>query len=140
MYSSISNHDGVDYQSKLSTLKSSTSGYSLDQDAGNMTTIGIKKKFPRKILVGIAVFILAAGGAYAFLKFKNKNKSKKMPQKMPQKMPRMRDPRMQKTPPSKQTKKSPWVKQIISLVVLGLVAGLIYGGFKLYQKRKTISI
>jgi uncharacterized membrane protein YebE (DUF533 family) len=140
MYSSISNHDGVDYESKLHALKNSTSAYSLDDDGGNTTTIGVKRKFPKKLLVSVGVFLLAAGGAYAYLKFKNKSKSK---------TPQRRDPRMQKKPPSKpargnsppkQKKKASWVKQVIALVVLGLVAGLVYGGYKLHQKRKTITI
>ena len=140
MYSSISNHDGVDYESKLHALKNSTSAYSLDDDGGNTTTIGVKRKFPKKLLVSVGVFLLAAGGAYAYLKFKNKSKSN---------TPQRRDPRMQKKPPSKpargnsppkQKKKASWVKQVIALVVLGLVAGLVYGGYKLHQKRKTITI
>ena len=140
MYSSISNHDGVDYESKLRALKNSTSAYSLDDDEGNTTSIGVKRKFPKKLLVSVGVFLLAAGGAYAYLKFKNKSKSK---------TPQRRDPRMQKTPPAKpsrgrahsnQKKKPSWVKQVIALVVLGLVAGLVYGGYKLHQKRKTITI
>jgi uncharacterized membrane protein YebE (DUF533 family) len=140
MYSSISNHDGVDYESKLHALKNSTSAYSLDDDGGNTATIGVKRKFPKKLLVSVGVFLLAAGGAYAYLKFKNKSKSK---------TPQRRDPRMQKKPPSKpargnsppkQKKKASWVKQVIALVVLGLVAGLVYGGYKLHQKRKTITI
>jgi flagellar basal body-associated protein FliL len=138
MYSSISNHDGVDYESKLHALKNSTSAYSLDDDGGNTTTIGVKRKFPKKLLVSVGVFLLAAGGAYAYLKFKNKSKT-----------PQRRDPRMQKTPPAKparglappkQKKKPSWVKQVIALVVLGLVAGLVYGGYKLHQKRKTVTI
>lgn len=142
MYSSISNHDGVDYESKLHALKNSTSAYSLDDDGGNTTTIGIKRKFPKKLLVSVGVFLLAAGGAYAYLKFKNKSKSKS-------KTPQRRDPRMQRTPQAKpsrgaaqpnQKKKPSWVKQVIALVVLGLVAGLVYGGYKLHQKRKTITI
>jgi uncharacterized membrane protein YebE (DUF533 family) len=140
MYSSISNHDGVDYESKLHALKNSTSAYSLDDDGGNTATIGVKRKFPKKLLVSVGVFLLAAGGAYAYLKFKNKSKSK---------TPQRRDPRMQKPPPAKtargvsppkQKKKPSWVKQVIALVVLGLVAGLVYGGYKLHQKRKTITI
>ena len=140
MYSSISNHDGVDYESKLHALKNSTSAYSLDDDGGNTATIGVKRKFPKKLLVSVGVFLLAAGGAYAYLKFKNKSKSK---------TPQRRDPRMQKPPPAKpargvsppkQKKKPSWVKQVIALVALGLVAGLVYGGYKLYQKRKTITI
>jgi len=140
MYSSISNHDGVDYESKLHALKNSTSAYSLDDDGGNTATIGVKRKFPKKLLVSVGVFLLAAGGAYAYLKFKNKSKSK---------TPQRRDPRMQKPPPAKpargvsppkQKKKTSWVKQVIALVALGLVAGLVYGGYKLYQKRKTITI
>ena len=58
MYSSISNHDGVDYESKLHALKNSTSAYSLDDDGGNTTTIGIKRKFPKKLLVSVGVFLL----------------------------------------------------------------------------------
>ena len=140
MYSSISNHDGVDYESKLHALKNSTSAYSLDDDGGNTATIGVKRKFPKKLLVSVGVFLLAAGGAYAYLKFKNKSKSK---------TPQRRDPRMQKPPPAKpargvsppkQKKKTSWVKQVIALVALGLVAGLVYGGYKLHQKRKTITI
>ena len=140
MYSSISNHDGVDYESKLHALKNSTSAYSLHDDGGNTTTIGVKRKFPKKLIISVGVFLLAAGGAYAYLKFKNKSKSK---------TPQKRDPRMQKKPPSKpargnsppnQKKKPSWVKQVIALAVLGLVAGLVYGGYKLHQKRKTITI
>mgnify|MGYP000971931946 CR=1 FL=1 len=128
MYSSISSHDNVDYESKLSALKHSTSAYSEvgDDEIGSLS---VKKKMPKKLIIGVVILLLLGGGAFVFFKKKKKP---------------AQTAALQRPPPAKAKpagkKKPTWMRQAGALVVLGVIGGIVYGGYTMYKKRKTITI
>lgn len=128
MYSSISSHDNVDYESKLSALKHSTSAYSEvgDDEIGSLS---VKKKMPKKLIIGVVILLLLGGGAFVFFKKKKKPA---------QTAARQRPPPAKAKPAGK--KKPTWMRQAGALVVLGVIGGIVYGGYTMYKKRKTITI
>lgn len=139
MYSSISSHDNVDYESKLSALKHSTSAYSEvgDDEIGSLS---VKKKMPKKLIIGVVILLLLGGGAFVFFKKKKKPAQTAAGQRPPpaQTAARQRPPPAKAKPAGK--KKPTWMRQAGALVVLGVIGGIVYGGYTMYKKRKTITI